>query len=115
MYINKDKTLSQHSKPLMWERLKWTERFSFVNRSLVQHVVADDLASVDWALYQWQAERDQTLTGVTRVRALMSTWGWSQQEQEEVVFISGNVDEIMTRLASHNNPLYVHILNTNVL
>ena len=105
--INKDKTLSQHSKPLMWERLKWTERFSFVNRSLVQHVVADDLVSVDWALYQWQAERDQTLTGVTRVRALMSTWGWSQQEQEEVVFISGNVDEIMTRLASHNNPLYV--------
>ena len=68
-----------------------------MNRSQVQHVVADDLASPDWALYQWQGEIDQTLTGVTRVRALMSTWGWSQQEQEEVVFISGNVDEIMTR------------------
>ena len=77
----------------MWERLKWTERFSFVNRSQVQHVVADDLASADW----WQAEIEQTMTGVTRVKALMTTWGWSHQEQEEVVFISGNVDEIMTR------------------
>ena len=60
-------------------------------------MVADDLASADWAHYQWQAEIEQTLTGVTRVKALMTTWGWSHQEQEEVVFISGNVDEIMTR------------------
>ena len=81
----------------MWERLKWTERFSFVNRSQVQHVVADDLVSANWADYQWQAEIEQTLTGVTRVKSLMSNWGWSHQEQEEVVFISGNVDEIMTR------------------
>ena len=87
----------QHPKPLMWERLKWTERFSFVNRTQVHHVVADDLVSADWALYQWQAEIDQTMVGVQRVRALMATWGWPQQEQEEVVFISGNVDEIMTR------------------
>ena len=81
----------------MWERLKMTERFSFVNRSQVLHVVADDLVSEDWRLYQWQAEIDQTLTGVQRLRALMNTWGWSEQEQEEVVFISGNVDEIMSR------------------
>ena len=60
-------------------------------------MVADDLVSADWALYQWQAEIDQTMVGVQRVRALMATWGWPQQEQEEVVFISGNVDEIMTR------------------
>ena len=69
-----------------------------MTRSQVQHVVADDLVSADWALYQWQAEIDQTLTGVQRVRALMSSWGWSHKEQEEAVFISGNVDEIMTRL-----------------
>ena len=81
----------------MWERLKWTERFSFVNRSQVHHVVADDLVSADWVLYQWQAEIDQTMVGVQRVGALMTTWGWPQQEQKEVVFISGNVDEIMTR------------------
>ena len=98
----------------MWERLKWTERFSFMNRSQVQHVVADDLGSADWALYQWQGEIDQTLTGVTRVRALMRTWGWSQQEQKEVVFISGNVDEIMTRLLliiTHN----MYLTNCQVL
>ena len=87
----------QHPKPLMWERLKWTERFRFVTRSQVQHVVTDDMFSADWALYQWQAEIDQTMAGVQRVRALMSTWGWSHLEQEEAVFISGNVDEIMTR------------------
>ena len=87
----------QHPKPLMWERLKWTERFSFVTSSQVQHVVADDLYTEDWVLYQWRAETDQTLTGVKRVRALMSTWGWSHQKQEEAVFISGSVDNIMTR------------------
>lgn len=79
----------------MWERLKWTERFSWVSSSQVAHVVADDLASADWRLYQWQAEVDQTRAGVQRVRALMRSWGWP--EQQEVVFISGNVDEIMTR------------------
>jgi len=31
-----------HPKPLMWERLKFTQRFEFVNFSKVEHVVADD-------------------------------------------------------------------------
>ena len=29
-------------KPLIWERLKFTERFSFVNPTKVDHVVVDD-------------------------------------------------------------------------
>ena len=33
--------LLQVPKPLMWERLKLGERFSFVNTSKVVHVVAD--------------------------------------------------------------------------
>lgn len=30
-------------KPLIWERLKFTERFSFLNATKVDHVVVDDL------------------------------------------------------------------------
>ena len=27
----------------MWERIKYTERFSFVNQSQIHHVVVDDI------------------------------------------------------------------------
>ena len=33
----------QRPKPLMWERIKYTDRFSFVNQSQVIHVVVDDI------------------------------------------------------------------------
>ena len=36
----------------MWERLKFTERFSFVNSSKVVHVVADDPGDKDVAEYE---------------------------------------------------------------
>ena len=39
-------------KPLMWERLKFTERFSFVNFSKVVHVVADDQGNTEAAKYE---------------------------------------------------------------
>ena len=29
-------------KPLVWDRLKFTQRFSFVNATKVDHVVVDD-------------------------------------------------------------------------
>ena len=35
----------------MWERLKFTERFNFVNQSKVRHVVVDD--AVDMARASW--------------------------------------------------------------
>ena len=36
----------------MWERLKFTERFSFVNYSKVVHVVVDDQGDKDAAEYE---------------------------------------------------------------
>jgi hypothetical protein len=33
----------------MWERLKFTERFSFVNQSKVKHVVVDDVVDMEMA------------------------------------------------------------------
>ena len=33
----------QAPKPLMWERLKYTERFKFVNQSKVVHIIVDDI------------------------------------------------------------------------
>jgi hypothetical protein len=33
----------------MWERLKFTERFSFVNQSKVKHVVVDDVVDLEMA------------------------------------------------------------------
>ena len=33
-------------KPLVWDRLKFTQRFSFVNATKVDHVVVDDQKGV---------------------------------------------------------------------
>ena len=46
----------QQAKPLVWERLKFTERFQFVDQRKVEHIVADDLISEDWkwkGMLQW--------------------------------------------------------------
>ena len=39
------------SKPLLWPSLRLQERFDFVERSKLVHVVADDSISKDWELY----------------------------------------------------------------
>ena len=36
----------------MWERLKFTERFSFVDEKKVVHIVADDHGNTDAAKYE---------------------------------------------------------------
>ena len=47
------------TKPLLWERLKFSPRFSFIDRAKVEHVVVDDrvmnsgLARVE----EWWAEK----------------------------------------------------------
>ena len=57
-------------KPLFWERLKFSPRFSFVNRAKVEHVVVDDrlmnsgLAKEE----EWWAENRVTQLGVERAR-----------------------------------------------
>ena len=42
----------QTAKPLMWERLKYTERFQFAGSKVV-HVVADDERSEAWRHTEW--------------------------------------------------------------
>ena len=48
-----DSSRFQTPKPLIWERQKFSRRFSFVNWSKLVHVVADDLISDKWKLYEW--------------------------------------------------------------
>ena len=58
------------TKPLLWERLKFSPRFSFIDRAKVEHVVVDDrvmnsgLARVE----EWWAENRVTELGVERAR-----------------------------------------------
>jgi hypothetical protein len=86
-------------KPLMWERLKFTERFAFVNMSRVSHVVVDDRLRTRRAREEeWFTERQQTDHGIAAVKE------WAEGEGgfgPEDLFISGNVDEIMSQEALH--------------
>ena len=41
--------LLQDTKPVMWERLKYQERFRFVNQSKVVHIIVDDIIDSDMA------------------------------------------------------------------
>jgi len=85
-------------KPLMWERLKFTERFHFVNSSKVVHVVVDDrLKSKRAEEEQWFAERAQTDYGVSAV----TNWAKENNLGPEDLFISGDVDEVLSRGALH--------------
>jgi len=84
-------------KPLMWERLKFTERFNFVNASKVVHVVADDQGNTEAAENElWFAEKRQTFYGVDKVRSWANI---SDSLQEDDIFISGDVDEVLSRQA----------------
>ena len=82
----------------MWERLKFTERFSFVDKKKVLHIIGDDKLRDDWKYYEWTAEFDQTQAGVQRVK------DWSLHTghlDEDDLFISASVDEILSRDALH--------------
>lgn len=85
-------------KPLMWERLKFTERFRFVNKSKVSHVVVDDqMKSKRAREEEWYAENVQTEEGIKKVRE----WAISSNQEldSDDLFISGNVDEVLSREA----------------
>ena len=60
--------LLQTPKPLMWELVKFTERFQFVDSSKVVHVVADEGITREWEEHEWEAEYSQTVSGLERVR-----------------------------------------------
>ena len=38
---------------LMWERLKHTERFNFLEKNKVLHIVADDQINENWKENEW--------------------------------------------------------------
>ena len=52
-----------------------------------------------FTLYLRAAEYDMAATGVDRIKRMMINWGFTAEE--EVVFLSGNVDEIVSRYSSH--------------
>ena len=98
----------QHYKPLMWERLKFTERFEWVDREKVtsktpqhdnclqvRHVIVDESigghAGSDREFYE---EVSATTIGVERIKE------WSEEYGDllsDDMVISTNVDEILTR------------------
>ena len=95
----------QTKKPLMWERLKYEERFQFVPAGLVVHVIVDHLGDdldKNGKTYWW-FEDSETSAGVARARA------WAAVHQPgnpgtgrlgpDDLFISANTDEVMSREA----------------
>ena len=61
----------------MWERLKFTERFDFVNKSKVIHIVVDDVIdSTEAKKEMWYVEELQTQKGVEMVME------WNKHTQE---------------------------------
>ena len=87
----------QERKPLIWERLRATERFSFVNGSKIVHVVMDEVINLDRVESdQWYHELTQTDTGIKRVKQ------WSLQSghlEDDDLLISADVDEVMSASA----------------
>ena len=91
--------LLQMPKPLLWERLKFTERFSFVNSSKIVHVVMDDVINVNEVQNDvWYHERLQTSKGVDSVKRWALNTGHLSQDD---IFISADVDEVMSPTALH--------------
>lgn len=81
-------------KPLLWERMKYSDRFSFVNMSKVQHVVMDE-GLLDPKMVKsdrWYQEFAQTDFGIERVKNWARTSGRLHNND---ILISGDVDEIL--------------------
>ena len=87
----------QERKPLIWERLRSTERFSFVNTSKIVHVVMDEVINLERVRSsQWYHELTQTDTGIQRIKL------WSLQTghlEADDLLISADVDEVMSASA----------------
>ena len=94
----------------MWERLRTTSRFSFVNISKVVHVVMDDVIDMEQVNRDnWYSDRNhlpksrtyfcryhenlQTSKGVSRMRHWALHTGHLSNED---IFISADVDEVMS-------------------
>ena len=89
-------------KPLLWEHLKGTDRFQFLSRDIVVHVVADDAETQGAAQAAgtdiWSMEYLQTDKGVDRVKQWANATGALGADD---VFVSGDVDELLARPTLH--------------
>ena len=86
----------QERKPLMWERVRATERFSFVNESKIVHVVMDEVVNLERVRSdQWYHELTQTDTGIDRVKL------WSLQtghlEEDDLLIFPMEDEEVSRR------------------
>ena len=87
----------QERKPLIWERLRSTERFNFVNASKIVHVVMDEVINLERVKSdQWYHELTQTDTGINRIKLWSSLSG---HLEEDDLLISADVDEVMSASA----------------
>lgn len=86
------------TKPLVWDRLKYTPRFDFVPKKKVIHVVVDDVEMLSALTASKQdnfaVEDLQTLAGIERIKYWDATVGGLSGTD---VFISGDVDEVPSR------------------
>ena len=74
---------------MMWELLKFTERFQFEDRSK-----ADERITSEWADNEWSAEYSQTVSGLERV----CEWSFGRDLlDDEDIFISADVDEVVSQ------------------
>jgi len=97
-------------KPLLWERLKITERFSFVPTDLVRHVVVDGGDHKMKGKTDWWYEREQTRVGVQSVKSWAAEPGNIDPDD---LFVSGNADEVISRAAIHSL-LNCHLVSSPV-
>jgi len=95
--VEATKTHKGEPKPLMWERLKYEERFKFVNQSKVIHIIVDDIIDSDKAKDDmWYVEKLQTQLGISQI----SSWNEKSGNLDaDDLFISADVDEVMSRSA----------------
>ena len=102
IHFNRQNNGSRVRKPLVWDKLKFTERFNFLNLSKVIHIVVDEIDMMsgmdeedrdsegsDWAMEYYQNE-------LGLARALE----WIDQTDEihdDDIFIVGHSDEVLSR------------------
>ena len=89
-------------KPLMWEALRSSERFSFVPREKVYHIIVDDVdihkATMADENDIWSMEQTQTDVGIQKIRRWAET---SNIMKEDDILISADADEVIARDVLH--------------
>lgn len=92
------------SKPLLWESVRYSERFSFLPKDKLIYIVVDDV-DIQEALNAderdiWSVELLQTVIGVNKVKQWVERT--RNQIRDDDVFISSNVDEVISREVLHS-------------